>query len=220
MVEKHIEMNRDCADIANVAVGSLVFHYMGSLGILMRLYEGGDLYDWISRSGHISEEESARLIRHLLTGLAQMHKMGIAHLDVRPEHILLDFCHGQPIAFLGGLGSARHFGSGPAMFTEPVGVIPYMAPELRFFHAGDSFTESVDLWSLGVTLYAMLAGKLPFQSDSDVREVHYDKEKLKELGISEAGRDFLDKLLKVNPDERLTAEQALQHPWMQLESRE
>jgi serine/threonine protein kinase len=221
-VSAEIELNQRCSRIPHIAAGLQFIECLGSWGMILKWYEGGDLYEWLRTYGEMPEAISVRVMRQLLKCLSHMHEIGVAHLDVKLENILLDHENGEVNAFLGDLGLAAPFGPGPAEFTGMVGTPGYMAPEL---YEQATFSERVDMWALGVTLYRLWTLQKPFTLEptglrGKYRLRGYDESILTKMGISRQGRDFLDKLLKRNPDERMTAKEALDHPWIHSPFRE
>ena len=119
---------------------------------------GRSLGDYLDR-WTLQPAEAARLLVDIASGLAAAHRSGLVHRDVKPDNILLTHCR---TAKLGDFGLARSVELSPYSSTMLVGTPNFMAPEI---FAGEEPTPATDVFSLGVTLYVMLAGEPPFARD-------------------------------------------------------
>lgn len=179
---------------------------------------GGDLLSYVQK-GPIPEELVQKTAQKILNALQYMHGLGIVHRDVKPDNILIT---GKRYAgdnvVLSDFGLAIEVG-GDGYFTDSKGSLEYAAPEL--LAPGNLKTEKVDIWALGVTLYTCLTGSLPFtrsQENSIAREI------LSGLPLFRSKKntfkrdfplayDLLKSMLAVDPKERISASDALDHPW-------
>jgi hypothetical protein len=128
-----------------------------TLGIVMELVDGQDLRRYLRRRGTLPPAEAVHLVCQLLHGLAAVHAAGIVHRDVKPENVLLS---GQGDLKLTDFGVSRlSYGASLTKMTSLIGTPEYMAPELA---EHDRATPAADLYSTGIVLYEMLAGRTPF----------------------------------------------------------
>ena len=131
-----------------------------TLGIVMELVEGQDLRRYLRAHGTLPPAEAVYLVGQLLQGLAAVHAGGIVHRDVKPENVLVSKTRGQVILKLTDFGVSRlSYGASLTKMTSLIGTPEYMAPELADH---DSATPGADLYSAGIVLYEMLAGRTPF----------------------------------------------------------
>jgi serine/threonine protein kinase len=131
-----------------------------TLGIVMELVEGQDLRRYLRAHGTLPPAEAVYLAGQLLQGLAAVHAGGIVHRDVKPENVLVSKTRGQVILKLTDFGVSRlSYGASLTKMTSLIGTPEYMAPELADH---DSATPAADLYSAGIVLYEMLAGRTPF----------------------------------------------------------
>jgi Protein kinase domain/Bacterial Ig-like domain (group 2) len=131
-----------------------------TLGIVMELVEGQDLRRYLRARGTLPPGEAVRLERQLLQGLAAVHAAGIIHRDVKPENVLVSTARGQAELKLTDFGVSRlSYGASLTKMTSLIGTPEYMAPELADH---DTATPAADLYSAGIVLYEMLAGRTPF----------------------------------------------------------
>ncbi|MCP9264251.1 Immunoglobulin I-set domain protein [Dirofilaria immitis] len=170
----------------------------------------------INTIGHIASERQVQIfIKQLLCALKCMHDRKIAHLDIRPEVILLQDDHLR----LADFGQSRRLVRGKVT-ANIMGSPEFISPEIA---AGIPVTLASDLWSVGTLTYVLLSGISPFLGDNDtetVRNVMLGNYALdiEEFGqISNDAKDFVSKLLVLDPRNRLNVNEALHHPWLSNE---
>ncbi|MDP9382720.1 MAG: PQQ-binding-like beta-propeller repeat protein [Chloroflexota bacterium] len=135
--------------------------------IVMEYVQGPDLKEYISNRRPLSEDEVRRLVSQVLHRLAAAHRAGIIHRDMKPRNVLV-----SPDGTLkvGDFGVAKAAGDAALTYTGVVfGTPHYLAPEVA---RGDAATPRSDLYAVGVMLYEMLAGRLPFEGDYAISVVH------------------------------------------------
>ena len=131
-----------------------------TLGIVMELVEGQDLRRYLRARGTLPPGEAVRLVCQLLQGLAAVHAAGVVHRDVKPENVLVSTARGRMGLKLTDFGVSRlSYGASLTKMTSLIGTPEYMAPELADH---DTATPAADLYSAGIVLYEMLAGRTPF----------------------------------------------------------
>ncbi|MCJ1386530.1 hypothetical protein MMC17_009656 [Xylographa soralifera] len=182
--------------------------------LIMEFVEGGELYGHIDKHKRLTEYESVRIFRQMLSGLAYCHGLNIYHRDLKPENILLDKDENVKLV---DFGMAALQPQGKWLKTS-CGSPHYASPEIAWGHKYRG--APADVWSSGVVLYAMLCGQLPFgtgQEGEDPRDV------LKEVvkgevhvpeDLSEEAEDLILRMLQLNPNDRITTEEIWQHPLM------
>lgn len=127
--------------------------------IVMELATGGDLFERIHTLGHIDETETVRVSRMLVDAIHYLHQNNITHRDLKPENILY-YCPGENSRIiLTDFGFASYRISDAKMLSTYCGTMNYLSPEII---SGENYTNKVDIWSLGVIIYFMLGGYLPF----------------------------------------------------------
>ncbi|KAF6174514.1 hypothetical protein GIB67_004708 [Kingdonia uniflora] len=184
--------------------------------IVMELCEGGELFDRIVARGHYSERAAANVVRTIVEVVRMCHDHGVMHRDLKPENFL--FANKKENAALKAIdfGLSVFFQPGER-FSEIVGSPYYMAPEVLKRNYG----PEVDIWSAGVILYILLCGVPPFWDETEqgvaqaiirgVIDFRRDPWPL----VSESAKSLVRKMLQSDPRKRLTAQQVLEHPWLQ-----
>ncbi|KAK9672880.1 hypothetical protein RND81_12G131700 [Saponaria officinalis] len=178
------------------------------------------LYDVVTTHHRLPEHVAKHITFSLLHAVQHCHVSGVVHRDIKPENILLDPATNR--VKLCDFGSAGFIadGGGEAAMTEVVGSPYYVAPEVL---EGGGYGEKVDVWSVGVVLYMMIAGIPPFYAESV--EVVFEKVLRGNLrfpirvfgNVSGFLKDFLRSLICKDVDRRFSAQQALRHPWIASE---
>lgn len=171
--------------------------------------ERGDLLDYINSRKFLGEETARRLFADLVRGLAACHARGIVHRDLKCENLLLD---AQLRLKITDFGFSRRQEKGASLETY-CGSYAYAAPEVVL---GDPYDgEPADVWSIGVVLYAMVSGRLPFK-DNDIKTLLSDiASKITfRSRTSKECQDLIRGMLTFNVNDRLTLDQIKAHPWM------
>lgn len=189
--------------------------------MLTDLVEGGELFDYIVDMGSVSEKDAAHLLHDVCCALQYVHSRGVCHRDLKPENVLLSDRSTNANVKVADFGLSRRQRQGEQVVEKfPNGTIAYWAPEI-ITHQPQDF--GVDMWAFGVLAYITLTGVHPFDPKGDrsdaeiVKQVangNYDVENQWYQGISTDAKDFLTRLLHSDSAKRLTAEQALEHPWL------
>ena len=186
------------------------------LALVMKYAKGGEALDYIAKKGHLEEKECRKLSRQLVSAIDHMHQNGIIHRDLKPENLLLDELGNIVITDFGlnnYFGMPTKNGGTGALLATRCGSPAYAAPEILL---GEPYGFAVDIWSFGVTLYAMLTGVLPFPSDDfSVLIELIRKNKIKiSTPCSPSCKDFVARCLCPNPKERISIDKAMHHPWL------
>ncbi|KAL3422326.1 CAMK CAMKL gin4 protein kinase [Phlyctema vagabunda] len=182
--------------------------------LVLEYADGGELFDHISSKGGLEEPEAMKYFRQILSAVGYCHSLNICHRDLKPENILLSKNGKIKIA---DFGMAALHQSPEHKLKTSCGSPHYAAPELI---KGITYRgEKVDIWSLGVILYATLAGRLPFDSDStkkdwlnvllaNIKRGAYEMDPV----FSDEAADLIWKMLQVKPSDRIGMDQIWRHP--------
>ncbi|OQR93420.1 protein kinase [Achlya hypogyna] len=205
-----------------------VFESKQNIYIVTELLTGGELFAKIVGRARHSETETKAVMRPLFESVAYLHKMGIVHRDIKPENILC----GENLTDLRiadfGLSKLAH---PHEIMTMPCGTLSYCAPEVLSL---SGYGKEADVWSLGVIMYLLLRGDLPFfgKAKSDIiqktlhAEIDWDGDpfwgtispagtalRRESFYLLALGKELLKRALCKAPDKRITAVAAAQHPW-------
>ncbi|KAI9330514.1 kinase-like domain-containing protein, partial [Obelidium mucronatum] len=199
-----------------------VYNLPKTINIVMEYAKGGELFDRIIDQTKFSEHQSRILMTQLFRALEYLHDRGIVHRDLKPENILLVSKSPEDLRIkISDFGLAKLIPEQNFLKTL-CGTPNYVAPEvLKGGKDTRAYGSAVDLWSCGVILYICLVGQPPF-SDELAPPSMLDQIKQGKFNfpspwwddISPEAIDLIKKLIIVDPTSRLTAAQALQHPWM------
>lgn len=203
----------------NVVKCNEIFEDDRFIYIVMELLTGGQMLPRVADAHYYPrycENDVVTLVRCLTRALAHLHKLGIAHRDVKPENVLYASDTLDPTVKLTDFGIA-HTGCETNPAHDMVGTPLYVAPEVLL---RKPYGCAADMWSLGVIVHILLTGYPPFDDDDLVQLIKKVKNRpLRMLGeewvvISEEASDFVQKLLTRDVSKRLSAEQALAHAWL------
>ncbi|KXN82930.1 Serine/threonine-protein kinase ppk16 [Leucoagaricus sp. SymC.cos] len=177
--------------------------------IVTELCCGGELFDYLVEKSRLSEDETRVIFGQLCLAVAYLHEVGIVHRDLKLENVLLDeHCRIK----LGDFGFTREYDRNAFMETF-CGTTGYAAPEMlqRKRYQG----PEVDVWSLGIILYCLLTGTLPFDDDDEavMREKIVQGDFEDPAWLSLEARDLTKKILEKDTSKRATIPQILAHPW-------
>ncbi|XP_043495190.1 death-associated protein kinase 1-like isoform X3 [Polistes fuscatus] len=184
--------------------------------LLLELISGGELFHW-TPSGEV---DAAHVVRQVLMALSHLHSHQVAHLDIKPENILLSSPPPMPSIKLIDLGLSHRLVPGSehrALFGTP----EFVAPEIVNY---EPLSLGTDLWAVGVLTYILLSGASPFLGEdkqetyANVAACQYQFDNEYFSNVSEIAKDFIRSLLIKDPKERGSAESCLKHPWILTES--
>lgn len=193
-----------------------IYESKNHIYIVMEMLKGGELFERIVGRPRFSELEAARLLRPLLESVAYLHDLGIVHRDLKPENILC----GDELEDL----KIADFGLSKMILPKEkmdaaCGTLSYVAPEVLTMQG---YGKEADLWSIGVIMFLLLCGKLPFDGDDHneiIRSTIQGDLKVNPSvwnKLSDEAKALLTSFLTKSPKDRITARSALKHPFMQL----
>ena len=178
--------------------------------LILEFVEGRELCDLIEHV-ELSERLCKRYFHQILIAVSYLHENDIVHRDLKLENIIIDKDNNVKLI---DFGFGNFILNGNHLLRTFCGSPDYAAPELFFGKAYNGF--SIDCWSLGVCLFAMLFRKFPFENSIAIMERQFVFPK--NSNVSSDARDLLTKILLKDPSERLTTKQMLEHPWITSDS--
>jgi len=194
-----------------------VFDDANMVYIVLDLVTGGELFEKVIKKGHFSERDASVLVRQILEAVEYLHNQGVAHRDLKPENLLCSEDKNIHI-YVSDFGLSRLMKDEDLQqMSTQCGSLEYCAPEVL---NGELYDKSVDMWSVGVITYILLTGYFPFYDANrdpkvlyeKISTVSYDWEDCPE--VSDTGKDFVAHLLVYDPKQRMTADDAMKHPWV------
>lgn len=198
-----------------------IFDSPSHLHIVLEFMRGGELFDIIAEAGSFSERQAAQVTRDVIKGVQYLHMMGIVHRDIKPENVLCVSKEWPLQVKLADFGLADYSIDGEinekSNQQSMIGTPGYVAPEVV---KREKYGSAVDMWAVGVLLYIMLSGKMPFYGRDDnacLRMIAVGQFAMPDrewARISPMAKSLVKGLLQTNPDKRLTANAALHHPWL------
>lgn len=186
--------------------------------LVMELATGGELFDRIVCRGSFTERDATQVMYMVLEGVRYLHSLGITHRDLKPENLLYYHPGADSKIMITdfGLSNTRQNAADKTMDTT-CGTPEYIAPEILL---RQSYTNAVDMWAIGVITHILLSGQMPFADENRTRlykailEAKYSYIGKAWKDVSDSAKDFIDHLLVLDPDKRMTAEEGLRHPWI------
>jgi len=194
----------------------------GSHYLVFDLVTGGELFEDIVAREFYSEVDASHCIRQVLDAVMHCHTTGVIHRDLKPENLLLASKEKGAVVKLADFGLAVEITSDDPKWFGFAGTPGYLSPEVL---RKEAYGKAVDLWACGVILYILLVGYPPFWDDDQNRL--YDQIKIGKYEfpspewdtVTIEAKDLIRKMLKTNPTERITAHEALRHPWISQSER-
>lgn len=195
------------------------FDERNTLYMVTELVGGGELFDRIVGKKFYSEKDARDLIRIFLRTMAYVHEQGVVHRDLKPENLLLVSDEDDSDIKIADFGLAKRI-KDLVPNEPPCGTPAYVAPEIL---RNQPYGTEVDIWSIGVICYVLLAGYPPFYDD-DMKKLfrkikdgkyHFHQEHWSDK--SPEAMDIIKHMLCVDISERWTAKQLLEHPWVTAE---
>ena len=185
--------------------------------LIMEYIKGKELFQYIILKKKLSEQEACTYFQQIINAIEYLHKLKIAHRDIKPENMIIE--QNTKNIKLIDFGLSNYYGDKPnEMLSTSCGSPSYAAPEMiigKMYRGG-----GVDIWSLGVVLYSMICGYLPFHDDSNQKMYTKITEgKYTVPGfVSKLGRELIHKILNINPKKRISIQQIRRDSWIKFYS--
>ncbi len=209
-----------CGKIATFLKLRGFFETSENIVIELELLEGTDLFQHISSKGVLPEHEAAMILRDMLTSLDAMNRVGLAHRDIKPANVLMCDREKSGISVkVGDFGMSTFVGV-DGLVRGRCGTPGYVAPEILTSGSRVGYSNQVDVFSAGVTLYVMLCGYEPFYGENEKDLIEANKQAVVDFPdddwsrISNDARDLILKMTHADPRQRINAKDALRHPWI------
>ncbi|KAM4676480.1 calcium/calmodulin-dependent protein kinase type II subunit beta isoform 12-T12 [Discoglossus pictus] len=188
------------------------FHYL-----IFDLVTGGELFEDIVAREYYSEADASHCIQQILEAVLHCHQMGVVHRDLKPENLLLaSKCKGAAVK-LADFGLAIEVQGEQQAWFGFAGTPGYLSPEVL---RKEAYGKPVDIWACGVILYILLVGYPPFW-DEDQHKLYqqikagaYDFPSPEWDTVTPEAKNLINQMLTINPAKRITAHEALKHPWV------
>uniref|UniRef100_A0A8C6DPE2 non-specific serine/threonine protein kinase n=1 Tax=Moschus moschiferus TaxID=68415 RepID=A0A8C6DPE2_MOSMO len=183
------------------------------LYIVTEFAKNGEMFDYLTSNGHLSESEARKKFWQILSAVEYCHSHNIVHRDLKTENLLLD---GNMDIKLADFGFGNFYNSGEPLSTW-CGSPPYAAPEV--FEGKEYEGPQLDIWSLGVVLYVLVCGSLPFDGPSlpALRQRVLEGRFRIPFFMSRDCETLIRRMLVVEPSKRISIAQIRQHRWMQAD---
>uniref|UniRef100_A0A8C5CRS2 calcium/calmodulin-dependent protein kinase n=1 Tax=Gadus morhua TaxID=8049 RepID=A0A8C5CRS2_GADMO len=188
------------------------FHYL-----LFDLVTGGELFEDIVAREYYSEADASHCIQQILEAVLHCHQMGVVHRDLKPENLLLASKCKNAAVKLADFGLAIEVQGEQQAWFGFAGTPGYLSPEVL---RKEAYGKPVDIWACGVILYILLVGYPPFW-DEDQHKLYqqikagaYDFPSPEWDTVTPEVKNLINQMLTINPSKRITAQEALKHPWI------
>ncbi|KAF4795847.1 myosin light chain kinase 2, skeletal/cardiac muscle [Turdus rufiventris] len=184
--------------------------------LFMEFVEGGELFERIIDDDyHLTEVDCMVFVQQICEGIRFMHHMRVLHLDLKPENILCVSATGHMVKII-DFGLARRYNPNEKLKVN-FGTPEFLSPEVVNY---EQVSYTTDMWSMGVITYMLLSGLSPFLGDDDTETLnnvlaanwYFDEETFE--SVSNEAKDFVSNLIIKDKSARMSADQCLQHPWL------
>lgn len=187
-----------------------VFENKKHIMMVMEYAGGGDLYHLVKKSEYLTEDEAKYIFKQIAQGVAHCHCRSVLHRDIKLDNILLDGDGGVKICDFG----VSKLITQNEVIQEQCGTPAYLAPEMSSNSEYSNFF--VDIWSLGILLYVMLQGTVPFKASS-MEGLYQSQLRMNiqfPIDISPEAQNLIRRMLVVKPIDRISLPELLSHPWL------
>ncbi|ETI23516.1 hypothetical protein G647_05318 [Cladophialophora carrionii CBS 160.54] len=197
--------------------------------IMQEIVTAGDLFSYIeSKDGKLLEVEAAVIIRQILMALSFLHSKNIVHRDIKPDNVLMTSLAAGCRVILTDFGAARRIENRLHRMSSIIGTHEYAAPEILGYLKSSveperpGYTRSVDMWAVGCVTVVLLTGGLAFCDPSTNKyserlagdcNLNFLRDSKEWQSVRQRPKEFVERLLVLEEEARLTADGALQHPW-------
>ena len=195
-----------------------LFETDSHLYIILELVKGGELFERVVERGCYTEKDASAAVRELCEAVAYLHENDVVHRDLKPENLLYATDADDSVLKLADFGLSKMLTSDILMQTV-CGTPGYCAPEVLL---AKQYGCEVDMWAVGVIAYILLCGFEPFYDERGdqamfqrILKCQFEFVSPWWDDVSLSAKDLVCKLIVLDPTKRLTAKQALQHPWVQ-----
>uniref|UniRef100_A0A8C6L354 calcium/calmodulin-dependent protein kinase n=1 Tax=Nothobranchius furzeri TaxID=105023 RepID=A0A8C6L354_NOTFU len=185
--------------------------------LIFDLVTGGELFEDIVAREYYSEADASHCIQQILEAVLHCHQMGVVHRDLKPENLLLASKSKGAAVKLADFGLAIEVEGDQQAWFGFAGTPGYLSPEVL---RKDPYGKAVDLWACGVILYILLVGYPPFWDEDQhrlyqqIKAGAYDFPSPEWDTVTPEAKDLINKMLTINPAKRISATEALKHPWI------
>ncbi len=215
------------SEYSNIDLYALSSDYT-QLFIVLEYLRGGELLKSICQRKRYTETDARSLLLQIFEGIHYMHSKGIIHRDIKPENLILSSKSGDNLIKIVDFGFALFEGEillkAPSWSSSKeikpessflCGTPGYLAPEVL---KSRYYSTKCDMWAAGVVMYILLSGTMPFsvRDNKSVMRGEYTFPQARWVTVSDAAKDLISGLLKVDHNARLSAAEALDHPWMRV----
>lgn len=186
----------------------------GRIFLVLELVAGGELFDYIVARGRVKEKEARKFFRQIISGVEYCHANLVVHRDLKPENLLLDTDGNVKINDFGFSNLIRP----GKLFSTFCGSPIYAPPEIIL--EKEYLGPAVDIWSMGVILYALVNGQLPWRLGKNGRIIDIDKllagqfECSASASLSKSVKDLMNRMIVADPKNRATLAEVRLHPWI------
>lgn len=185
----------------------------------MDYYKGGDLTNYLNKHKYkLTEEQVAKLIYQIASGIKYLHEYGIVHRDLKPDNIMLSDLSNEPSVKIMDFGLSKIMGVNETT-ADGFGTLSFVAPEVLL---RKPYNKEIDIWSIGVITYYALTGTLPFDDEDDneeriARKTVYQEVDFPKRHWSQRSPEVIDlikKCLVKETEKRISIDDLLKHKWL------
>jgi serine/threonine protein kinase len=187
-----------------------------SMAIVMEYASGGELKEYLQKRGRLEEKEAYEIFNQLLLSVDYCHQKRIVHRDLKLSNIVFSSPHSKDIRVV-DFGISGVYAPLSKSDKSLAGSLKYLAPEV-ITHKNTAADPALDIFSLGVILYALVVGKLPFdgtdQAEIKRKIVSCEYSYPPNVKVSEACKDLIASMLKTDPRDRIPLKEIQHHEWV------